>query len=341
MPARSAYASGPMETHRGRRRLGSAMNRRLLAEIGHRYGLVIVWVGVIAAFSIAQPSTFPTSANFQTIFGSQAVLLILTVGLLFPLMAGEFDISIGGVLSVSLVLVGFLNVQHQWPVGLAIVVALCAGLVIGLVNAFFVVVIGLESFVVTLGMGTLLTGTGMGINNLSIAGISGSLVNASRYQFLGLQLVFYYGLALTVVCWYVFSFTPLGRYLYFVGAGREVARLSGVRVDRIRAGAFVVSSVVAAFGGVVLAGVLGASDPNTGASYVLPAFAAAFLGATAISPGRFNPWGAFIAVYFLVTGITGLQLVGLSGWIEQVFYGGALVLAVTFSRLSGRRLVRT
>jgi ribose transport system permease protein len=203
----------------------------------------------------------------------------------------------------------------------------------------FVVVIGLESFVVTLGTGTLLTGLGLAINNLSISGISQSLVNASRDQLLGLQLGFYYGLILVVVCWYVFSYTPLGRYLYFVGVGREVARLAGVRVNLIRAGAFVVSSTFAAFGGVVLAGLLGASDPNTGASYALPAFAAAFLGATAIVPGRFNPWGAFAAVYFLVTGITGLELVGLSGWVEQVFYGAALVVAVTFSRLSGRRRV--
>jgi ribose transport system permease protein len=70
---------------------------------------------------------------------------------------------------------------------------------------------------------------------------------------------------------------------------------------------------------------------------MLPAFAAAFLGATAISPGRFNPWGTFIAVYFLASGIVGLQLIGLSGWIEQVFYGAALILAVAASRLASRR----
>jgi ribose transport system permease protein len=211
------------------------------------------------------------------------------------------------------------------------------GLAVGGVNAFFILVVGVESIVVTLGMGTLLTGIGFGISELAVGGISQSLVNVSRDELFGIQLIFYYALALTIVVWYVFKYTPLGRYMYFVGAGRDVARLSGIRVDMIRAGSLIAASVISAGAGVLLAGLLGSSDPNASADYLLPAFAAAFLGATAITPGRFNAWGSFIAVYFLVTGITGLEIIGLSGWIEQVFYGAALVLAVAFSRLAGRR----
>ena len=95
--------------------------------------------------------------------------------------------------------------------------------------------------------------------------------------------------------------------MLFVGRGRNVARLSGVNVERVRLGAFVVSGVVAAFGGVIYAGTTGAADPTSGTQLLLPAFAAAFLGATTIYPGRFNPLGALAAVYFLVTGITGFN----------------------------------
>jgi ribose transport system permease protein len=109
-----------------------------------------------------------------------------------------------------------------------------------------------------------------------------------------------------------------------------------VRVDAIRAGALIGTSVISAFAGVVFAGTLGASDPNISTQLLLPAFAAVFLGSTAVTPGRFNPWGAFISVYFLVTGITGLELVGLAGWIENVFYGGSLLTAVVLSRLAAR-----
>lgn len=313
-------------------------NRRpSLAAAAYRFGVLVAWGLVIAVFSILRPSTFFTTANFETIFGSQVVLLVLTLGLLISLLAGEFDLSVAGVMSVSLVLVGWLNVIHQWPVGVAVLVALLAGIAIGLVNAFFIVVVGVESIVVTLGTGTLLTGVGFGINNLTTGGISLNLVSPITHQEFGLPLAFYYGLALTAIVWYVFSYTPLGRYLFFVGSSRTVARLAGLRVDLIRTGSLVATSFVAALAGVFLAGSLGSADPNVSTSYLLPAFAAAYLGSTAITPGRFNPWGTFASVYFLITGITGLELLGLSGWIEDVFYGGSLVLAVALSRLAGRR----
>ena len=112
--------------------------------------------------------------------------------------------------------------------------------------------------------------------------------------------------------WYFLEYTALGRRLLFVGRSRSVARLSGIRVGRMRWGALVASATIAAAAGVLYAGITGAADPVSGASFLLPAFAAAFLGATSIVPGRFNPWGSFIAVYFLVTGITGLTLFGIS-----------------------------
>jgi ribose transport system permease protein len=317
-----------------------APRKRAGNGFAYRYALLLAWIAIIVVFGLLKPDTFLTTANFQTIFGSQAVLLILTLALIVPLTAGEFDLSVAGTLGLSLVLVGWLNVNHGWPIGLAVAAALLAGLLVGLANGFFVVVVGVESIVVTLGMGTLLAGIAVGVNNETISGISQSLVDASRTNLFGIQTAFWFGLVLTAIVWYVYSHTPLGRHLYFVGAGRDVARLTGLRVDMLRIGSLAFSGVVAALAGVVLAGTLGAADPNVGPSYLLPAFAAAFLGSTAIRPGRFNPWGGFIAVYFLITGITGLQLLGLVGWIEQFFYGASLVLAVTFSRLMGRRRAR-
>src|SRR5262249_55197215 len=135
-----------------------------------------------------------------------------------------------------------------------------------------------------------------------------------------------------------FEHTPGGRRLFFVGAGRSVARLSGIRVDLLRTVAFVTTALLSAAAGVVFAGQVGASDATIGPTFFTPTLAAVFLGATAITPGRFNVWGTFIGVYFLVTGITGLELIGLSGWIIQVFYGGALVVAVVLSRLIGMRV---
>ena len=303
----------------------------------YRWGLLVAWAIVIVVFGVLRPDTFLTGANFSTIFGSQAVLVILAIALLIPLTTGEYDLSVAGTLGMGLILTQWLSAEHGWSLGPAVCVALLAGVVVGFVNAFFIIKIGVESLIVTLGMGTLLTGIGFALTETTVVGPSTFLPEAVRNHFLGIPLAFYYGLALTVLAWYVYARTPLGRYLYFVGSGRDVARLSGIKVDTLRAGGLVAAGLISAFAGVVLAGVLGSSSPSVSDSFLLPAFAAVFLGATAVTPGRFNPWGTFIGVYFLITGITGLELLGLVGWIEQVFYGAALIIAVSLSRLAAGR----
>lgn len=303
----------------------------------YRWGLLVAWAIVIVVFGVLRPDTFLTGANFSTIFGSQAVLVILAIALLIPLTTGEYDLSVAGTLGMGLILTQWLSAEHGWSLGPAVCVALLAGVVVGFVNAFFIIKVGVESLIVTLGMGTLLTGIGFALTETTVVGPSTFLPEAVRNHFLGIPLAFYYGLALTVLAWYVYARTPLGRYLYFVGSGRDVARLSGIKVDTLRAGGLVAAGLISAFAGVVLAGVLGSSSPSVSDSFLLPAFAAVFLGATAVTPGRFNPWGTFIGVYFLITGITGLELLGLVGWIEQVFYGAALIIAVALSRLAAGR----
>src|SRR6478752_5847253 len=262
-----------------------------MSEFFRRYGLFVIWAAMILLFSTLRPSEFFTASNLQTILASQAVLLILALSLILPSSVGEFDLSIAGVLAISLVIVGWLNVLHHWTIGPTIAVAVLAGALTGVVNALLIVIVGLDSIVVTLGMGTVMGGLALGININTTGGISSSLVTASRHEMFTLPLAFYYGLLLCVVLWYVMRFTPLGRYMLFVGGGREVARLSGIRVTAIRAGALIACSTIAALDGVILAGWLGASDPNVGANYLLPAYAAVFLGATTVTPGRFNPWG--------------------------------------------------
>jgi ribose transport system permease protein len=300
-------------------------------------GLLVAFALVIVVFWALRPGTFGTLSNFQTILSSQAVILALAIGLMIPLIAGELDLSLASVLGLTNVLIGWLNATHGWPIWLAVVVAMLTGAVIGLVNGLLVVKLKLSSIVVTLGMGTLLAGLALGITSTPITGISTTLTTVVRFQIFGLQSSFYIALLATVIVWYVLSYTPIGRYLYFVGVGQTVARLAGLRVDRLKIGAFIAGSLVAALGGVLLVGLLGAADPNSGPALLLPGLASVFLGVTAFTVGRYNAGGTLVAVYFLVTGITGLELMGYSGWVSSVFYGASLVIAVALSRLVGAR----
>jgi len=309
------------------------------ARLFERVALIGVWLLLIAGFGIAMPTSFLNWGNFAILFASYAPAALLALAIIVPLTAGDYDLSVGATLTLSSCVIGVLNVWHGVPISLAIVLAIAAGVVVGLVNAFFIIYVRVPSLVVTLGTTSLITGIVQWMTNSStISGIDNSLVMAVvGGRLFGVPYAFYYAIAAAVVMSYVFDFTPLGRRLLFVGRGREVARLNGIAVDRVRLGALVASGGLAAAAGVLYAGVLSSADPYSGLNFLLPAFAAAFLGATTILPGRFNPWGAIVAVYFLATGITGLTMLGIPLWVTNVFNGGALILAVTISQLTRGR----
>ncbi|EBM0725517.1 ABC transporter permease, partial [Salmonella enterica subsp. enterica serovar Senftenberg] len=237
-------------------------------ELVQRVALPVAWLLLIAGFGIANPSVFLTAATFQTMLGSQAVLLVLTLALIVPLTAGDYDLSVAGVLTLSAMMVAILNVQHGWPIWAAIVAALVMGLVVGLVNGLVMVFFGIESLIVTLGMGTLLTGiTLWASDSATISGISQGLVDyVIVKRFAGISLAFYYAIALCAVLWWVLEYTSIGRRLLFVGRGRSVSKLSGVRVGRVRVGALMGSAVLAALAGVLYAGTSGGADPSSGSS---------------------------------------------------------------------------
>jgi len=312
----------------------------LVDRIGaERIGFFLIWAAVFAYFAVRLPETYASSANISTMLSSQANLLILALAVVLPLTAGDFDLSVAGVAGLSAVIVGVLNGQHDVPIGLAVLAALATGAAVGVVNILLVVVTGADSIVVTLGMATFLGGLVLWFSDAQpISGISDGLVKpVIVYRLFDVPLVFYYALVLCIVLWYVQTYTAVGRRILFTGQSREVARLSGIRVNRLRGLALVCGSVIASFAGVVSVGVSGAADPNNAPGLLLPAFAAAFLGSAALLRGRFGAWGCFFAVYFLVCGITGLQQLGAQTFVQDLFYGGALVVAVTLARVSERR----
>jgi ribose transport system permease protein len=308
------------------------------STVVNRYGLVLAWLVIIIIFGALKPATFLTMANASSILGSQAVIVVLTLGVLFPMASGDFDMSIASTLTLSSMLTAILNVNLGWPIAAAIGVALLTGVAIGFVNGIITTRLGIDPFIVTLGVGTFANGITLWISGSNtISGVSTDLVNGVvGVHVLGIPLEFFYALALCAVIWWLFEYTRTGRLFLIVGQGRQVARLSGIRVGGVRTLALTISGFLGAAAGVLYVGNSGAADPISGTQLLLPAFAGAFLGATVIKPGRFNPWGSIIAVYFLVTGISGLQMLGADSFVQNLFYGAALVLAVALSRLMRR-----
>ncbi len=319
---------------RSRRSIGAASG--LLVE---RYGVIVAWLAVIVFFCIVRPKTFADTATLKLILSTQTVILVASLALLLTLAVGELDLSIGSVVGFGGSLMAVLNGMHGLPVATSLLFTILICMAFGAINAVLVVWVGVPSIIVTLGSGTLLAGITLAISKSAVVtGISPSVITfMTKPRLLGIPLPFYLAVVLTVILWFVLQHTPLGRRMIFISENRDVARLAGVRVAPIRAGALVATATLGGVAGIVLAGTNGAANPQSGAYYLLPAFAAVFLGSTTIIPGRFNAFGTFVAVYFLVTGITGLQYMGYAGWPEQVFYGASLVLAVTLSQLVTRR----
>jgi ribose transport system permease protein len=310
-----------------------------LALVSERFGILALWGLMIGVYSAVEPSTFDTSGTFQTIFGSQAALVFLSMAFLCTIIVGEFvDLSVASILGLCATIVPVLSVLHHVNVALASIAAVAVGVGAGAVNGLLVVYVGVDTIVVTLGMSTLLSGIALAITHLNaVSGLSNSFGQLALANVWGLPVSFYYGIAVTLAFAYVLVFTPLGRHMQFVGANREVSRLAGVRVNAIRFGAFVAAGALCGIGGVVISAGLGGFDPTTSVTYLLPTVSAVFLGTAAIRPGRFNPLGTLIGVYFLATGILGLEELGLAGWISDVFYGAALIIAVMLTTLLRRR----
>jgi ribose transport system permease protein len=325
----------------GEQRPGAPLGARSggIAVLAERAALPVAWIALIIIYTITSPGLFLTWSNISNILGSQAVLFVLALAALMPSFTGDFDLSLGGVMGLSAMVVGVLNTRHDVDILPACLIAVVVAVVAGCLNGFFVVTCDTNALIVTLGMGSVFTGLIYYLaGSNTITGIDESLSRATfTTKMLGIPVEFYYGLVLMLIVWYVSTYTPLGLRALFVGQTRDVARLSGIRVSRMRWGGFVLGGLIAGVAGILFVGTTGSADPTASTPYLLPAYAAVFLGATTLKPGRFNALGVGIAVYFLATGVNGLQLLGASNYVQQLFYGAALIAAVVLSRQLRRR----
>lgn len=301
-----------------------------------RYALLGILILLLGTFVATIPA-FRSFGLITSMINSQSIILLLALIATIVLRTGGFDLSISQTMVASAA-VAIVLTKSGAPLLVALLVSLALGLVVGVVNGALIVGVGVDSFVVTLGSFSALAGVAYLITGSSIvAGVPAELVNAVRSGVLGIPLVTWYAWLLAAVLWFVYQLTPLGRYMLFIGGNSDAARLAGIPVDRIRFGAYVVSGLLASLVGIVFLGYFGAVDPGVGAQYMLQPLAAAFLGTTAIVIGRFNSLGTVVALYLLIVGITGLQVLGAQTWVTNLFYGLALVVAVTASKLAGRR----
>lgn len=315
-----------------------AVARRRLSLGLDRFSGLYVWVALVVAFGLWMPDLFLTTDNARVVAGDQAITAMVALALVVPLAAGVFDLSIASVLGFSSVVVAWWQSDGHNPL-LGALVAVLVGAAVGALNGFVVIKLHVDSFIATLAMSSILAAGAywMTDGQQIVTGISPTFVKFGTAQWLGIPIPVYYLLALALILWVFLEYRPGGRFLYAVGGNPQAARLAGVRVNRVVFGSLVASGTIAGFAGVILAAKLGTGNPTSGPPYLLPAFSAVFLGATQIRAGRVNVFGTLVAIYLLATGVKGLQLAGAPVFLNDLFNGLALILAVALAARTRRK----
>ncbi|KAF0960253.1 D-allose transport system permease protein AlsC [Rhodococcus sp. T7] len=306
-------------------------NSSRLLDLGERFGLIALLVAIVIGFSLAQPETFATAANWRTIISSQSVIIVLALALMVPLLSGNFDLSVESVAGLASMVAAGLMARDGLPLAVACVFVFGLGIVIGLANGLLVTKFGLNGLIATLGSATIIDGlVSWYSDNTSISsGISRGLVRFGTGTVLGVPSLAIVAALIAVVVGYVVTQTPFGRRLVSIGSSGPAAELVGIRVDRMVVTSYVVSGGMSGLAGVLLLAQQGSASPGSnGIAILLPALAAVYLGASTWTPGQFNVVGTVLGLILVAVTVSGLTLTGAASWVNSVCYGCALILAV-------------
>jgi ribose transport system permease protein len=313
-------------------------------DLVERFGLVGLLVAMFVFFALDgdSGSIFRSNQNLSNILGDQAIVGLIALAMLIPLVAGYFDLSAAGTAGVVNVAVAAAMSKHGWSPAAALALGVALGAAIGAFAGFLVARAQLNGFIVTFGLYVFLGGISRWYTkgNVITEHIPESVGHWGSADWLGIPRPFWLLMAVAFLAWFLISHTPFGRYLESIGSNESAARLVGIDTVRTVWVALIVSGALAGVAGCLLTSRQGGADASVGPSYLFPAFAALFLGATTIRPGQYNVWGTIVGVYFVAVAVSGLILMGVDASVQQVFNGAALGAAVALSTFSARARAR-
>jgi len=309
-------------------------NRDVLVFAG-KYGTVISLLGMIIVFSILLPA-FRSPLNIVNLLGQTAILSILAAGMTCTLKLGDFDLSIGAIAAITGIVTAKI-LLNGGGIPFAIICGLITGVVIGLMNGFFVAYIGLSAFVCTLATMSIVFGLCMAITKgIALWDLPQSFDFFGRGDVLGIPFRFIFMICLLFVLWFFHNYTPTGRRMDAIGGNPVAARLSGINVEWNRLLGYLMSGVCAAAAGIVLASSTMYANTTQGAAYLLDAFGAAFIGAATVRIGQFHIWGTFVGVLIVVVAINGLVILMVPGYLTDMIKGIILLIAILLSGAVGK-----
>lgn len=298
-----------------------------------RYGTVTSLVVLLALFSAARPGVFPTLNNILTILSQISILGVISAGLTVCLVMGLFDLSIAAMATLGGYLATYALVTYPDVVGvpLSILISLVVAAAIGVVNGLLVSYAGISAFIGTLAMGSIIGGAMLGISNSHtiISGIPDGFMVLGQGDVFGIPNPVLVMAAVCFALWLLLEHTQLGRNLYAIGGNAEASRLAGLAVKRYAPVALAICACCAGLGGLMAASNLGAGRPQgVGDTYLLNAFAASFIGASTLRPGKFHILGTVVGVLLIGVINNGLSIMGVPTFWQYIVQGLLLIGAL-------------
>jgi ribose transport system permease protein len=298
-----------------------------------QYGTLISLAALLAFFSVSRTDVFPTVDNLLNIMNQISILGTMAFGLTVCLVMGLFDLSIAAMATLGGYIATFLLVQHPDSVSVpaAVLISIAIAAAIGVVNGLIVSYLGISAFIATLATGSIITGAVLGISDSKtiITGIPDEFMVIGQGSILGVSNPILIMLTVGLILWILLEHTQLGRHLYAIGGSAEASRLSGIAVKRYAPFALAICAACAGLGGLMAAAVLGAGRPQgVGDGYLLNAFAAVFIGASSLRPGKFHIVGTLIGVLLIGVINNGLSVMGVPTYWQYIVQGVLLVAAL-------------
>jgi len=317
----------------------------------YKYGTILVTVVAVLFFSITLDN-FMRLDNFTNIFRSVSIVCLIALAITMSLTVNGFDLSVGAVAGFASVIAAKIMVIWEMGPVVAIVVPLLVGVLIGCLNAFLIIKVQISDMLTTLSMMFVLTGisitfqNGSAIYNYMPLPNNGGMAPGTMhpaYLFIGQGKVF--GIPVPVIIMLVvvalvhvfLNYTKYGRYLYMVGGNEEAAKLSGVPTKKYRLLAYIISGLIASIGGLVLGARLGSGEVNAGATYLMDAVAAAFIGFSVLGIGKANAIGTLLGALLMGILLNGLVMMDFPYYSQDIVKGLVLILGLglTYYRRKG------
>ena len=300
-----------------------------LRGVAERWSLLLAFLGAIVFFAVARTDTFLTLDNARAILDDTSVLVVLAVGVTAVLVIGEFDLSVGFVVGFAAAAGVGAMAFNDWPVWAAVALSLAVGGMAGLANGVAVAYVRIPSFVATLAIGSIAAAVELAITRTSIfEGIPPSYLDIALKRVGTIPLRAIIAAVVVLVFLLILRGTVFGRHASSIGDNPAAATLAGVPVARVRVVVFVLAGLAAGLAAVLVTSSAGSYYPNLGTGYLLPAYAAAFLGLSLGSGLRFNVLGSYLGVLLLGTVTTGLTMMNQPSWVAALVQGIVLIAAV-------------